>query len=332
MEYNVCSIDPGYNFTVSGFSYIGCPKEHTVMYISKKVGYLINNLKNMHCCLVFAEHGLEIDDEIKKGNCIIYSGNPQFSYAKFANDFAERKRKLDAERKYILTEKGYYIGENVHIGENAFIEPMCLIGHDVSIGNNAFIASGSIIKNAVIGDNFVCNENAVIGSSSFTMCEDEKGNKYRIPSMGRVVIGNYVEVGACDNIVVGGCGDTVIEDYVKIDALIHIAHDVCIHRNAELTAGAIVAGFVDIGERSFLGINSSIRNRIRTGEDAFIGMGAVVVKDVEPEKVVVGNPAREFEANIKKGQINKKADIPYACVGGGINLYYLWTRYGELHR
>lgn len=55
------------------------------------------------------------------------------------------------------------------IGSDSYIEQGCLIGHDVIIGTNAVILAGSTIKNAVIGDDFFCNENAVIGSTSFTM-------------------------------------------------------------------------------------------------------------------------------------------------------------------
>lgn len=295
MEYNVNQIDVSYDFTINGISYIGSPKANTAMYVSKKVAHLLENVRTIQNCLVFAEEGMEVDTQLRKNNCIIFSKNPQRSYAEFANDFARQKCELEKGRKYTLTKDGYYLGENVRIGEGAYIEPMVLIGHDVIIGNNASISAGSIIKNAAIGDDFVCNEHAVIGSPSFTMYEDEERNKYRIPSLGKVVIGNHVEIGACNNIAAGGCSDTIIEDYVKLDALVHIGHEVHIHKNAELTAGVIVAGFVDIGERSYFGVNSVIRNRAVIGADSFIGMGAVVVKDVAPGITVAGNPAKVFE-------------------------------------
>ena len=144
-----------------------------------------------------------------------------------------------------------------------------------------------------------CNAHAVIGSPGFTMCEDESGNKMRIPSLGKVVIGDFVEVGVGDNISVGSGGDTVIEDYVKLDVLIHVGHDVYMKKNAELTAGAIVGGFDQIGERAYCGLNAAIRNRVTVGDDSFIGMGAVVTKSVEPGITVAGNPARTFERKNK---------------------------------
>lgn len=295
MEYNVHEMDSRYDFVVQGVSYIGSPKPYTAMYVTKKVAHLLENMRGLKGCLVFAGEGIEADPELQKENCIIFSENPQLAYVNFVSGLAKQKEALERKRTYTLTEKGYYLGENVQIGENAHIEPTALIGHDVVIGKNAFVGAGAVIKNAVIGDDFVCNAHAVIGSPGFTMCEDEAGNKLRIPSMGRVVIGNFVEVGVGDNISVGSSGDTILEDYVKLDVLIHIGHDVHIQKNAELTAGAIVGGFDQIGERAYCGLNAVIRNRVSVGDDGFIGMGAVVTKSVEPGMTVVGNPARKFE-------------------------------------
>lgn len=294
MEYNVREIDGRYDFTVNGVSYIGSPKAHTAMYVTKKVSHLLENIRGLAGCLVFAENGIEVDGALQEKNCLVFSDNPQLAYVRFVSRLAKQREQEEQRRKYTLTEGGYYLGEAVQIGENVHIEPTALIGHDVIIGKNAWIGAGAVIKNAVIGDDFLCNDHAVIGAPGFTMCEDEEGNKLRIPSLGRVVIGNFVEVGVGDNISVGSSGDTVIEDYVKLDALIHIGHDVHLKKNVELTAGAIVGGFDQIGERAYCGLNASIRNRVSVGADSLIGMGAVVTKSVEPGITVVGNPARKF--------------------------------------
>lgn len=292
MEYLVNKLNPNYNFAVRGVSYIGNPKMCTVMYVSKKISYLLRNLERCQSCLVFIEKGIEISDKLKEKNCFINCENPQLSYARFVNEFAQERRNIDNKRKYKLTDEGYYLGENVRIGCNAYIEIGCLIGHDVIIGANAVILSGSIIKNAIIGDDFFCNEKAIVGASGFTMCKDENGNNYRISTLGKVIIGNHVEIGTFNNISSGGCGDTIIEDYVKLDTLIHIGHEAHIHKNAELTAGIVVGGFADIGENVFIGINSSIRNRISVGSNSRIGMGSNVIRDVEEEKTMIGNPAK----------------------------------------
>lgn len=282
-ETNKC----GYN--IIGASYAGAPRNNTMMYISKKVEYLVENLTNVVECLVFVEDSIYIDSIVLEKNCIVFCKNPQLEYAKAATEFIKSTTKRNV---YRLTDEGYYLGENVRIGENACIEPNCVIGRNVIIGDNAIILSGAVIKHAIIGDNFLCNENAVIGDFSFTMAVDENGNKYRIPSLGRVIIGDNVEIGACNDVAMGACGDTIIEDNVKLDGLVHIGHEAHLHKNTEITAGAIVAGFVEMEENSYLGVNSSIKNRTHLGRNSLVGMAANVLRNVEDGAVVAGNPAK----------------------------------------
>lgn len=279
-------------FYVEGASYIGCPRSNTAMFVSKKVSHLVSALEGISNCVVFAESGLEVSETIQKNNHIVFSDSPQRDYAEYVTELAEVRFAKDRERKFQLTEGGYYIGENTKIGSDVYIEPGCLIGHDVEIGTGSRIMKGAVIKNAIIGDYCIVNEYATVGIFGFTMAEDFEGNKIRIPSMGKVVVGNYVEIGAHDSISCGSGGDTIIDDYVKIDALVHIGHDAHLHKNAELTAGAVIGGFVDFGEQAYAGINSVVRNRLNVGTKAVIGMGATVTKSVESDVTVVGNPAK----------------------------------------
>ncbi len=294
MRFCISRLYPQFDYYISGASYAGDPRDNTAMYITKKVEHLVDNLSDHKECLCFVDKSTCVPKEIEDNNAIIYSENPAYAYACFANEIAKEVQAGERKHGYELTTGGYYIGTDVSIGKNAYIEPGVLIGHGVKIGNNARIMAGSVIKHCIIGDDFLCNENAVIGDYSFTMAEDDDGNKFRIPSLGRVIIHDHVEVGAINDVAMGACGDTILEDYVKLDGLVHIGHEAHLCKNVEITAGAIVAGFAYIGERGYLGINSSIRNRIRLGDDCLIGMGAVVTKAVEDGVTVVGNPAREF--------------------------------------
>lgn len=289
MQYNINNISKEYDFYIDGASYAGNPRNNTMMYISKKVDYLIEKLIGKEECLVFLENGIEVTNDLKKYNCLIFSDNPQLEYAKFATVFAHEQRKEEREWGYSLTDEGYYIGKNTTIGENSYIEPNVVIGHNVVIGNNAVIMAGAIIKHSFIGDNFVCNENAVIGANGFTMADGDE--KIRIPSLGRVVIKDNVEIGTNDNISRGSAGDTFIDNNVKIDALVHIGHDVVVKSNAEIVAGSVVGGYTEIGQGAFLGINSSVRNRKVIGDNVLVGMGAVVTKSFEDKCTIVGNPA-----------------------------------------
>lgn len=297
IEFDIGRIDSNYNFLIKGVSYVGEPISNTAMYISKKVEGLLENLNGVSSCLVFAENGINVKSNIRKSNCFVFSDNPQRDYARFIESLYREWMQKERKRKYIYTDEGYYIGENVEIGVDAYIEPGCLIGHDVVIGDSVRIFSGAVIKKAAIGNDCLVNENAVIGASGFTMTEDEYGNKFRIPTLGYVHIGNNVEIGVCDNISCGSSRNTIIEDYVKIDALVHIAHDVYLGKNVEVVAGSIIGGFTKIEPYTYVGINASIRNRVNLGANSMVGMGAVVTKNVDNGMIVVGNPAKKFVKN-----------------------------------
>ena len=291
---NVNRINKDYNFYINGPSYIGRPVSNTFMFATKKIGDQIINLKQIKNCLVFAEEGIEIDNEFKKENCIIMTKNPQLEYSKFALLYENERAKNNASRKYSEI-NGFICGENVVIGKNTIIEPGCFIDHDVIIGDNCRILSKAIIRNTIIGDNVLVNENALVGSNGFNMTEDENGNKIRIPTLGKVIISNNCEIGAFDNISCGSGGNTFLDEFVKLDALVHIGHDAQLFKNVEITAGCVIGGFVEIYEGCYIGIHSVLRNRITIGKKAFIGMGAVVTKSVEDGITVVGNPAKPFE-------------------------------------
>ena len=290
MNYHLADGSP---LEITGASYAGRPLSHTVMFASKKVEQLLENLSDVEGCLVFIETDVVIPSSVDQTrNLFVRTDNPQREYTAFVNLIQKERDERDSKRKYTLVAGGYTIGENVSIGEGSVIEPGAFIGHDVVIGRNAKILSGAIIRNALIGDDFLAGENCTIGTFGFNYAKDKHGNNVRIPSLGKVRIGNGVEVFAHSNIAAGMAGDTVICDYAKIDVLVHIGHDVFIGRNAEIPAGVIVGGFARIGDNSFLGVNSSIRNRKDVGNYAFIGMGAAVAQNIPSNALAMGVPAK----------------------------------------
>lgn len=280
---------------VTEVSYAGKPIDNTAMYITKKVEYLINNLEHSKGCLVFVESSISVPNPVEINNTIVKCINPQLEYIKYVQNIEKERKEINNKRKYFQTEGLYIIGENVSIGKNETIEPGCVIGHDVIIGDNAVIKAGAIIKNSIIGDNFICCEGCIIGTSGFTIAEDENGDKIRIPTLGKVIIGNNVEIGANSDVPCGSAGNTILEDNVKVDALVHIGHDNMIKKNAEITCGAILGGFNNIGEKAFVGFNASTKNRINVGNNVIVGMGAAALKTIEDGDVVAGVPAKKIK-------------------------------------
>lgn len=282
---------PEFDFEITGASYAGNPADGTAMFVSKKVINLLDNLSGHKDCLVFAPTGAEVPEEIKQQNGIVFCDNPQYEFAIFATKIEEKIQERNRKRHYHES-NGSIIGEDVSIGEGTYIEPGCFIDHDVKIGKNNRILSGCMIRSAIIGDGCIINENAVIGNASFTMAEDDSGHKIRIPALGNVVIGNDVEIGPLNDIARATCGSTILEDRVKLDGLVHIGHEAHLHEDVEITAGVTVAGFVEIGTHGYIGVGSAVKNRIKLGDNSLVGMGAVVLKDVDDNTVVVGNPGR----------------------------------------
>ena len=293
VNIDVGTICKGKNFPVTGSSYIGAPKSNTAMFITKKVEQLLSALESVSECLVFAENGITVSDSLLQKHAFVFSKKPQLAYARFVRRFADERLEEEKKLKFQLID-GSYICEDTVIGNDAYIEPGCVIGPDVQIGQNARIHAGCVIKRTTAGDNLIANELSVIGANGFTMAEDEDGNKQRIPTLGRVTIGNNVEIGAQNNVSCGSGGDTILEDNVKLDALVHVGHDVHLRKNVEVTAGATLGGYLDAGKGSYIGIGSVIRNRVTLGDNAFVGMGSNVIKSVEPNVIVAGNPAKPF--------------------------------------
>ena len=294
-QMNVNQFSSYHNFFIKGASYVGNPVTNTAMYVTKKVENLLLKLCEDENYLVFTEDNVNIPDRLRANSVFVLSSNPQYAYACYVNQMAEEFKRIEKNRKYILTDAGFYLGENVSLGNNVSAAPGSLIGHDVVIGDDSTIETGARIMHAQIGRNFFAGQNCTIGTFGFTMTQDDKGNNMRIATLGGVIIGDNVELEALTNVSRGTAGNTIIENNVKIDALVHIGHDAHIHDNVEIPAGVIVGGFARLMKNSYVGINATLRNRITIGENAVVGMGAVVTKDVSDHSVVIGNPAKQMQ-------------------------------------
>ena len=292
MEYNVSELNPKYDFIIHGASFVGSPQSGTFMFVTKRVKRLIVNLKDIKNCLIFVEEGLDIPSEYAIENCIIFAEDPQLAYAEFAIKAKELDNERERSRKYTLTPEGYYLGENVSLGNNVIIEQGCRIGHDVTIGDDSFIGYGSTIYNTEIGKGFRCLDRTSIGIDAFYMADGE--TRFRIPSFGKVIIGNNVELSSGVTVERGFNSNTIIKDNTKIDSNVCLGHDDILGENVIITSGASIAGLVTIGDNAYIGMNATIKQRLNIGNNAMVGMGAVVIANVKEDVSVFGNPAKKF--------------------------------------
>ena len=179
---------------------------------------------------------------------------------------------------------------SVSVARGAVIEPGVAIGEGTRIGPNAVVCSGTRIGRFC--DIKAC---AVIGDSGFGFERDPHNRPLRMLHLGGVRIGDHVEVGALSTVVQGALGDTVLEDYVKINDHVHVAHNCHVGEATIVGGGAYLSGSLRVGRNCWIGPNCSIRQKLWIGDEAIVGIGAVVVHDVRPRAMVYGNPAREVE-------------------------------------
>lgn len=139
------------------------------------------------------------------------------------------------------------IGAHSRIGDDVLIGPGCVIGENCSVG-----AGSRLVANVFLGDGTVLGErcliqpSAVIGADGFGMANDQ-GRWVKVPQLGKVVLGNDVEIGACTTVDRGAIKDTIIEDGVKLDNQIQIAHNVHVGQHTAMASGVGISGSTRIG-------------------------------------------------------------------------------------
>lgn len=156
----------------------------------------------------------------------------------------------------------------------------CSIGANVVIGSNARLYPRVVIyRDCVIGDNLIAHSGAVIGSDGFGFAMEE-GRWNKIPQIGRVVIGNDVEIGANTTIDRGALNDTVIEDGVKLDNQIQVAHNVRIGAHTAIAGCVGIAGSTAIGRYCRIGGSAGILGHLQIADHVEIAAFTLIGKSI----------------------------------------------------
>jgi UDP-3-O-[3-hydroxymyristoyl] glucosamine N-acyltransferase len=200
--------------------------------------------------------------------------------------FPELDRRESGIHPTVIIGKGAVLGERVALG------PGCVIGDGVTIGDDVMLYPQVVLyPRTVIGNRVIIHAGAKLGVDGFGYVSGKTGHE-KIPHVGRVVVGDDVEIGANSTIDRGSVGDTVIGAGTKIDNLVHIGHGCRIGQRCLIMALVGMAGSTTIGDEVILAGQSGMAGHLNVGNRARIAAQAGVIGDVEAGSSVSGFPAR----------------------------------------
>lgn len=189
----------------------------------------------------------------------------------------------------------------VEIGDDVYVGPGCLVGKQAVVGaRSRLIANVFIGERCLIGKDGLFHPGVVIGSDGFGYAKDGEG-WHKVPQLGRVIIGNDVEIGANTTIDRGSLNDTVISNGVKLDNQIQIAHNVQIGENTAIAACVGIAGSTRIGRRCTLGGQAGVIGHLEIADDVHITAGSLVTSSIRQAGVysssLKAEPAEKWRRN-----------------------------------
>lgn len=195
---------------------------------------------------------------------------------------------------------GAYVGPGVEAGEAVRLEPGAIVLGEVTLGNGVILHPNvSVQSPARLGEGCEVHANTVIGADGYGY-RQEDGQHRKTPQVGRVVIGDDVEIGSCVTIDRATFGTTRIGRGTKIDNHVQIAHNCTIGEDCLLISHSGLAGSASIGDGVILAAQAGVRDHVHVADGVVVGGKAGVTKDVTEEGAVVsGFPARNHREEMR---------------------------------
>ena len=265
---------------------------------SEQISYAVS--KKYKDLLINSKAGAVILDKSLKSHCstnILLVKNVNLAYSILTHKFKylqnishlQSYSKVNNLFNNVDISQSSVIGKNVIIGENSSIGENCVIEDNVNIGKNSRIESNvTIQKGSQIGKNCIISPGAIIGSEGFGNARDVNNKWHAIAHLGDVIIGDNVSIGANTTIDRGSIGNTEIHSGVKIDNLVHIAHNVIIGKDTAIAAATGIAGTTIIGKRCMSGGMVGIVGHLTIADDVIVNATSTVNRNIKKPGVYTG--------------------------------------------
>lgn len=194
-----------------------------------------------------------------------------------------------------------FIGENVTLGDNVKIYPQVYVGDGSVIGDGTTLYPGvKIYRNTVIGKRCILHAGAVIGADGFGFAPQEDGHYDKIPQVGNVVIDDDVEIGANTTIDRSTMGSTRVHKGVKLDNLVHLAHNVEVGEHSALAAQVGVSGSTHLGKRCVVGGQSGFVGHLHIADGSKFGGQCGVMGNIKEEnQEFMGTPIQPLRQYLR---------------------------------
>ena len=228
----------------------------------------------------------ELSNELRTPGII--TDDPYAAYAIISSLFVKHSN------PYTDKSISYFIHETAEVHETAVIGPNVYIGPECKIGKNSIIhANSSLVMNVEIGENVIVHFNSILGSDGFGYAPQNDGY-IKIEQLGKLIVGDDVEIGAGCTIDRGAIDNTEIHNGVKLDNQVHIAHNVILGENSAIAASCAIAGSTIIGKNLQMGGLSGILGHLKIADNVLIGAHTLITKSIVKAGNYVGiMPAQE---------------------------------------
>ncbi len=267
-----------------------------ITFLSKKIFLDILNRSQASAVLVKEA----VDTAVSQ----IVVANPELAFARLLREFhPEPKPKPGIHDqvvvgknvklgKHVTLSAGVCIEDDVEIADHAHLHPGVVVGDRCRVGSHTVLHPNvTLYRDTELGSHVILHAGVVIGADGFGYTLDEKGVHYKINQIGRVVIEDYVEIGANSCVDRAAMGTTLIKQGTKIDNLVQVAHNCTVGEHSILVAQVGLAGSCTLGHHVVLAGQVGVADHVTLGDQVTLTAQSGAFRSIKSNNVYGGHPA-----------------------------------------